>query len=152
MSAPHADQAARRHGSVVWLVGQSQGRVRFFFFSFFSSKTMSTFLSETSIMRRCCGEAGLTRFYSTCSLEGEGGQHGQGLPAQETRAAAADLRGHGRAAGGQRGRLQRGEDQQRRQQGEDHVCRQQGAERRRPDVSRGDVNDSLIVDRLSIKK
>lgn len=96
-------------------------------------------LSETSIIRHAAER--LTQLYCFYSFEGEGGQHGQGLPAQETLAAAADLRGHGRAAGSQRRHLQRGEDQQRLQQGDDHVCRQQGAGRERPHVSVRVVNN-----------
>lgn len=74
-------------------------------------------------------------------FEGESGQHGQGLPAQEALSASADLGGRGRAAGSQRRHLQRGEDQQRLQQGEDQLRRQQGPdsaserERAEPDVS-----------------
>lgn len=74
----------------------------------------------------CCGEAHSVPLCFPFYFEGEGGQHGQGLPAQETQSAAAGLRGHGPAAGSQRRPLQRGEDQQRLQQGEDLVCRQQG--------------------------
>lgn len=103
------------------------------------------YCTECNSARRQSSER-LTQFYCFYSVEGEGGQHGQGLPAQETLAAAADLRGHGRAAGSQRRHLQRGEDQQRLQQGKDHVCRQQGAEREQPDVSIRDVNDSSIID------
>lgn len=58
---------------------------------------------------------------------GKGGQHGEGLPAQETLSEATDDGGHSRAAGCQRRPLQRGEDQQRLQQREDDLCCQQGA-------------------------
>lgn len=53
---------------------------------------------------------------------GESGQHGEGLPAQEALSKAAVHCGHVPAAGRQRRRLQRSEDQQWLQQGKDSLC------------------------------
>jgi len=74
---------------------------------------------------------------------GEGGQHGQCLPAPETRPAAAALGGRGPAAGGPAGPLSRGQDQQRHQQ---HGLRyQQGTSTSSSSSSRRRSSSSLFI-------
>lgn len=107
MSAQDADQTSGRHSSVFWLVGQSKG-------TSYKRADSSAFVHSQD----------WKGFFLT--FAGEGGQHGEGLPAQETRSEAAVRCGHVQAAGRQRRHLQRSEDQQRLQQGEDGLCCEQG--------------------------
>lgn len=107
MSAQDADQTVGRHSPVFWMVGQSKG-------TWYKHRKESQPMLEMFTLRPVN-----VRFLM---FAGEGGQHGQGLPAQETLSKAAVLCGHAQAAGCQRRCLQRGEDQQWLQQGKDSLC------------------------------
>lgn len=106
VSAKDADQTAGRHGPVLRMVGQSEG-------------TSQEPLRDSE-------HVGDVLFSFFLTFAGEGGQHGEGLPAQETLSKATAHGGHVQAAGRQRRHLQRGEDQQRLQQGEDGLRCEQG--------------------------
>lgn len=107
MSAQDADQTVGRHRPVFRMVGQSKG-------------TLYKHLKESQRML----EMFTHRLVKVLSLmfAGEVGQHGKGIPAQETLVKATVCSGHFQTAGCQRRRLQLSEDQQWLQQGKDSLC------------------------------
>lgn len=112
MPAQDADQTAGPHGPVFRMVGQSEGTSR-------ERTRRSPHASEAFAFTAATGDF---NFFYFESFAGEGGQHGEGLPAQETLFNAARRCGRVQAAGCQRRRLQRSQDQQRLQQGKDGLC------------------------------